>query len=56
MKTKNIKKRVAAKSQLPNGAKRFPGTTSGNSAKALQVATEQQVDEMERTFSSRWEW
>jgi len=52
MKTKNLRKRrktLAISRRLPDKARAENG-------KAPQVAADQQVDEVERTFSIHWEW
>ncbi len=52
MKTKNFQKRR----KTLTIARRLPDKAPAENGKARQIAAEQQVDEVERTFSVRWEW
>lgn len=55
MKTRSLKKRVT-RDKTHTIARRLPDGTNGKDGKAPQIAADQQVDEVERTFSTRWEW
>ena len=55
MKRTNLQK-LADRDKNVATTRRLPGKARGESGKAPPAGAEQQVDEVERTFSVRWEW